>query len=104
MDDRTERAIARAIALSIHAADDLTRTNVALLTASNAARHSTGGDGDATRLYELALEHCLDPGIALAQLTSLVSLAVVLMDFYAQNRGMTTEQAIQAFGLGAAKL
>lgn len=102
MTDR-EQAVVDAIGYSILGAAALTRTNVALLTAGNAARHSTGGDGDATRLYELALDQVMDPGKALAQLTSLTQLAVVLMDDYAKHRGVTTEEAIQSFGLGAAK-
>ena len=101
MDDRREQAILDAIGYSILGADALTRTNVALLTATNAARHAAG-EGDATRLYALALESALDPGRALAQLTSLASLALILMDHYARNEGVTVEHAIQAFGLGAA--
>lgn len=98
-----EQAIVDAIGYSMLRAPELTRTNVALLTAANAARHSVGGDGDATRLYELALESAVNPGLALAQLTSLAQLAVVLMDDYAHTRGVTVEEAIQSFGLGAAK-
>ena len=92
-------AMKLAATLSSREPNELTRTNVALLTAAQAVRGAASGDLRATDFYELAADVALDPVQAIAQITSLAILALGAFDALAQTRGEDVEVVLRRLGI-----